>query len=153
MLLGPTDAIYDNAKAHGRKVRAYGERGRNIITPPTRTWTDIYNDWRNGTRNVNIDARAMIVGLRDIYSPAVSRRHRLVPDVYRADIFLEEFEEFEKNGELPNLDPPLLYTITPPAPARDFRPPARRWRTTTWRSAGSSRPSRRAGTGRSRRSS
>ena len=49
MLLGPTEAIYDNAKAHGLTVRAYGERGANTITPANATWTDIYNDWKNGT--------------------------------------------------------------------------------------------------------
>ena len=49
MLLGPTDAIYDSAKARGLTVRAYGERGANTITPANATWTDIYNDWKIGT--------------------------------------------------------------------------------------------------------
>ncbi len=57
MLLGPTDAIYDSAKAHGLTVRAYGERGANNIVPSNATWTDIYQDWKNGTSNVN-DRRA-----------------------------------------------------------------------------------------------
>ncbi len=69
MLLGPTDAIYDSAKAHGLTVRAYGERGVNTITPATATWTDMFNDWKNGTHNVTIAAHAVIVGLRDIYHP------------------------------------------------------------------------------------
>ena len=67
MLLGPTDAIYDNAKAHGLRVRAYGERGLNTFTPANATWTDIYNDWKNGTQKVRIVPQAVIVGLRDIY--------------------------------------------------------------------------------------
>ena len=33
-----------------------------------------------------------------------------MPDVYRADIFLKEFAEFEKNGKLPQLSILLLYT-------------------------------------------
>jgi YVTN family beta-propeller protein len=103
MLLGPTEAIYDNAKAHGVTVRAYGERGLNTITPGNATWTDIYNDWKNGTSNVNIVPRAVIVGLRDIYHPAYPAYEMRVPDQYRADIFLKEFAEFEKNGNLPNL--------------------------------------------------
>jgi YVTN family beta-propeller protein len=103
MLLGPTDAIYDNAKANGVSVRAYGERGLNTITPADATWTDIYNDWKNGTRNVNIDARAVIVGLRDVYHPKYPAYEMRVPDQYRADIFLKEFAEFEKNGNLPKL--------------------------------------------------
>jgi len=109
MLLGPTEAIYDNAKANGVTVRAYGERGANTITPANATWTDIYNDWKNGTSNVNIDARAIIVGFRDIYHPKYPAATSVVPDVYRADIFLKEFAEFEKNGNLPQLSILLLH--------------------------------------------
>jgi hypothetical protein len=109
MLLGPTDAIYDNAKAHGLRVRAYGERGANTITPSNATWTDIYNDWKNGTANVTIDARAIIVGLRDVYHPKYAAAESRVPDNYRADIFLKEFAAFERNGNLPHLNLILLY--------------------------------------------
>ena len=109
MLLGPTDAIYDQAKARGLTVRAYGERGANTITPANATWTDIYNDWKNGTHNVDIAARAIIVGLRDVYHPRYPAAESRVPDQYRADIFLKEFAEFEKNGNLPNLVLLLLY--------------------------------------------
>jgi YVTN family beta-propeller protein len=109
MLLGPTDAIYDHAKASGLTVRAYGERGANTITPASATWTDIYNDWKFGTTNVNIAAQAIIVGLRDVYHPRYPAAESRVPDQYRADIFLKEFAEFEKNGNLPNLNLLLLY--------------------------------------------
>ena len=109
MLLGPTEAIYDNAKAHGLTVRAYGERGANTITPANATWTDIYQDWKNGTSKVDISARAIIVGLRDVYHPRYPAAESRVPDQYRADIFLREFAEFDKNGNLPNLVLLLLY--------------------------------------------
>src|SRR4029453_2442088 len=145
MLLGPTDAIYDAAKARGLTVRAYGERGANTITPANATWTDIYNawkngtsnvkisaraiivgrrdvsppahatwtgnynDWKNGTSNVKMSARAIIVGLRDVYHPAYPAAESRVPDQYRADIFLKEFAEFERNGNLPSLVLLLLY--------------------------------------------
>jgi hypothetical protein len=109
MLLGPTDAIYDKAKARGLRVRAYGERGANTITPSNATWTMIYNDWKNGTHNVDIAARAIIVGLRDVYHPRYPAAESRVPDQYRADIFLKEFAEFERNGNLPDLNLLLLY--------------------------------------------
>ena len=109
MLLGPTDAIYDKAKTKGLTVRAYGERGANLITPSNATWTDIYNDWKNGTSNVTISARAIIVGLRDVYHPKYPAAEGRVPDQYRADIFLKELADFEKNGNLPNLNLLLLY--------------------------------------------
>jgi YVTN family beta-propeller protein len=109
MLLGPTDAIYDHAKAHGLTVRAYGERGANTITPANATWTDIYNDWKFGTTKVNIAAQAIIVGLRDVYHPRYAAAESRVPDNYRADIFLKDFADYEKNGNLPNLVLLLLY--------------------------------------------
>jgi hypothetical protein len=109
MLLGPTDAIYDKATARGLRVRAYGERGANTITPSNATWTMIYNDWKNGTHNVDIAARAIIVGLRDVYHPRYPAAESRVPDQYRADIFLKEFAEFERNGNLPDLNLLLLY--------------------------------------------
>jgi YVTN family beta-propeller protein len=109
MLLGPTDAIYDQAKARGLTVRAYGERGANTITPSNATWTDFYNDWKNGTTKVSLSAQAIIVGLRDVYDPKYAAAESRVPDNYRADIFLKEFADFEKNGNLPNLVLLLLY--------------------------------------------
>ena len=90
-------------------VRAYGERGLNTITPANATWTDFYNDWKNGTSNVTVAARPVIVGLRDVYHPTYPAASGGVPDVYRADIFLKEFAEFEKNGKLPQLSILLLY--------------------------------------------
>jgi YVTN family beta-propeller protein len=123
MLLGPTDAIYDNAKAHGLTVRAYGERGANTITPPTATWTDIYNDWKNGTSNVSIAARAVIVGLRDVYHPAYAAAESRVPDQVRADIFLKELTEFERNGNLPTLNLLLLYNDHTAGTSPDFPTP------------------------------
>jgi YVTN family beta-propeller protein len=109
MLLGPTDAVYDSAKAHGVSVRAYGERGLNTITPAGSTWTDMFNDWKNGTHNVTISAQAVILGLRDIYHPSYGAAESAIPDVARADIFLQEFHQFEQNGQLPSLVLLLLY--------------------------------------------
>jgi phospholipase C len=109
MLLGPTQAIYDNAKAHGLTVRSYGERGLNTITPASATWTDLYNDWKNGTTNVTISAHAVIVGLRDVYHPTYAAAESRVPDQLRADVFLKEFAQFDQNGNLPKLVILLLY--------------------------------------------
>jgi YVTN family beta-propeller protein len=109
MLLGPTDAIYDHAKARGLTVRAYGERGANTITPANATWTDIFNDWKLGTSRVTIDAQAIIVGLRDVYHPKYPAAESRVPDQYRADIFLKDLAQYEQNGNLPNLVLLLLY--------------------------------------------
>ena len=135
MLLGPTDAIYDSAKAHGLTVRAYGERGANTITPANATWTDIYNDWKNGTSNVDIAAEAIIVGLRDVYHPRYPAAEGRILDQYRADIFLKEFAEFEKNGNLPQPGPHAALRGSHRGHQPGLPHAARAWwRTTIWRS-------------------
>ena len=58
---------------------------------------------------MSIAANAVIVGLRDVYHPNYPAAEASVPDQYRADIFLKEFAEFEKNGKLPRLVLLLLY--------------------------------------------
>ncbi|MCX6614385.1 MAG: hypothetical protein NTW74_26540, partial [Acidobacteria bacterium] len=108
MLFAPNDFLWDAAKLHRVSVRSYGERGLNTISPPKATWTDIYSDWKNGTRNVSIAPRAQIVGLRDVYSSKVPAYGLQVNDQYRLDKFLEEFREYEQNGNLPRLNVILL---------------------------------------------
>jgi YVTN family beta-propeller protein len=103
MLFAPTDFIWDQMKSAGRTVRSYGERGLNTITPATATWTDIYNDWKNGTSKVKVVPQAVIVGLRDVYSPHGAAFEQRVPDQWRLDQFLTEFREFEQSGNLPEL--------------------------------------------------
>jgi phospholipase C len=108
MIFAPSDFIWDNAKANGVSVRSYGERGLNTIVPATATWTDIYNDWKDGTSKVSITPRTLIVGLRDVYSTAYPAYELRVPDQVRVEAFLKEFREFEKNGNLPRLVVMLL---------------------------------------------
>lgn len=108
MLFAPTDFIWDNARAHGVSVRAYGERGLNTVEPRAATWTDVYNDWKNGTRNVSITPRAVIVGLREVYSSIVPAYDLRIPDQVRVDRFLEEFHAAEKTGTVPKLNVLLL---------------------------------------------
>jgi hypothetical protein len=103
MLLGATEAIYDNAKANGLSVHSFGERGLNMFSNDNATWTDVYNDWKNKTNNVKISPYAEIVGLRDIYDSQYPAYELRVPDQYRADIFLQRFADYEKNNNLPEL--------------------------------------------------
>ena len=103
MLSAPNDALWDNAKAHGVSVRAYGERGTFTLTPPTATFADIFNGWKTGKMTVTIKARTSVEGLKDIYHPDYPGFGTIVPDQYRADVFLKEFHQFEQSGNLPRL--------------------------------------------------
>jgi len=109
MLFAPNDFLWDAMKAHGKSVRSFGERGLNTYTPATASWTDFYNDYANGTSTAKVTPRAEIVGLRDVYSPLVAAADSQVPDVVRAKGFLQEFQQFDKNNNLPQLCILLLY--------------------------------------------
>jgi YVTN family beta-propeller protein len=108
MLYAPNDFLWDVAKAHGISVRSYGERGANTITPKSATFKEIYDGWKTGQMTVSIKPRTFIAGLKDIYHPDYPAFGGIVPDQLRADIFLKEFREFEKNGKLPRLTILLL---------------------------------------------
>ncbi len=110
MLYAPSDFLWDNAKTHGVSVRSYGERGQVTITPSNATWTDVYTDWKNKTGRIQIAARTPIVGLRDIYSPHYPGFSMTIPDQVRVDRFLEDFQKFERDGNLPKLTILLLPT-------------------------------------------
>jgi phospholipase C len=103
MLYAPNDFLWDNAKAQGVSVRSYGERGTNIITPANATFSDIYNGWKSGKMTVSIRPKTFIAGLHDIYHPEYPAFGGKIPDQYRADIFLRDLKEFERNGNLPRL--------------------------------------------------
>ena len=109
MLFAPTDFLWDNAKAHGLSVRAYGERGQQY----------------HHARRIRLDGRSTTTG-RAARARSASLRGRWcsgcatstiratpafdmkVTDQLRVDEFLKEFREFEKNGNLPRLVVMLL---------------------------------------------
>src|SRR3981081_1991908 len=112
LLEGASDSstsIGFSMKAQGKTVRSFGERGLNTYTPSTANWTDFYNDYVNGTSKVKVTPRAEIMGLRDVYAPLVAAADSGVPDVVRAQGFLQEFNAFDKNDNLPQLCILLLY--------------------------------------------
>ncbi|MBI1746379.1 MAG: bifunctional YncE family protein/alkaline phosphatase family protein [Acidobacteria bacterium] len=104
MAYAPSGFLWDHARQHKKTVRVYGEFGAiTTITPSSSTWTDIYTDWRKGTGRIQISARSRVAGLRDIYAPQFPGFHMRIPEQLRVDIFLREFRQFVKDGNLPDL--------------------------------------------------
>lgn len=95
--------IWDNALRHGKTIRNYGEFIENEYIPKTATWTDCWNDYKNGTQNVKVVAKANVPGLVPHTHPGFPWFPLMMPDVYRAKLFIEELKEFEKKGTYPNL--------------------------------------------------
>ena len=99
----PTGFLWDNALLHKKTFRNYGEYVSNDFEPKTATWADLYADFKKGTRKVKVKARANVKTLEPYTHPGYPWFPLLMPDVYRARLFLDEFKEYEKKGDLPNL--------------------------------------------------
>ena len=99
----PTGFLWDNALAHGKTIRNYGEYVKNEYIPSSATWTDLYNDYRNGTQKVKVTARANLKSLEPFTHPGFPWFPLHMPDIYRARLFIDELKAFEQKGELPNL--------------------------------------------------
>ncbi|HXG12620.1 MAG TPA: alkaline phosphatase family protein [Gemmataceae bacterium] len=100
--------LWDNALAHKKTFRNYGEFVRSSY-PKGTTWSDVYADYRNGTRKVKIEVRPNVKSLEPYTHPGYPGFPLITPDVYRARLFIEELKEYEKKGEFPN----LVYVFLP----------------------------------------
>lgn len=94
--------IWNNAVTHGKTVRIYGEACTTEYDEKLK-WLDLYRglqsgakpSWRNTTTIDNI---------LPLISPLFPDNDNLVfSDQQRAEIFLSEWEQFEREGNLPNL--------------------------------------------------
>jgi YVTN family beta-propeller protein len=94
--------IWDNVLKHGLTFRDYGEFVDAIIDPEKATFSDIYRDYTSGSNRIRIRAKANLEQLVPHLCPAYVGFPNTVPDAYRADEFIKEFREFEKNGNFPN---------------------------------------------------
>src|SRR5262249_31942320 len=98
----------------GRSVRIYGEYAPSFVGPSAQfgTWSDWYNDSlilegrRGGALHVPIGtfkATADVPSGQQYINPDFPNYNTGIPDQYRFDIFLKDFEQYVKNGDLPNL--------------------------------------------------
>lgn len=101
MAYSPGGFIWDNALAHGKSVRVYGEFVRAHIQSGA-TWTDFYGDYLNGTSEFEVTATPKIDSLEGLICPTYIGFPQTVPEVYRAREFLKEFHAGVEGGNLPN---------------------------------------------------
>jgi len=99
----PTGFLWDNALQHKKTFRNYGEFVKSSYEPITATWTDFYQDYKEGTQK----GKAIAVPNMKSIEPFTHRGYPwfplIMPDVYRAKIFIDELKSYERAGELPNL--------------------------------------------------
>src|SRR5262249_26172544 len=94
--------LWSNARAHKKTLRNYGEYVRNDYVPKNATWTDFYQDYKSGTRKVKALATANIKALQPFTHPNYPWFPLIMPDVCRAQLFIEELRQFEQKGEFPH---------------------------------------------------
>src|SRR5262249_50704635 len=92
LAFAPTGFLWDNALAHHKTLRNYGEFvSEEDYAPKGTTWTDLYNDYKNGTRKVKLTPRPNLPSLAPYTHSTYPYFPLIAPDVYRAELFLAEF--------------------------------------------------------------
>ena len=94
--------IWDNVLKHDLTFRDYGEFVDAVIEPRDATFTDIYKDFRNKTGKIKIQAKENLEQLKPYICPTYIGFPNKVSDQYRANEFIKELEEYEKNNNFPN---------------------------------------------------
>lgn len=100
--------IWDNVLKHGLTFRDYGEFVDAIIEPDNATFTDIFNDFKNKTGKIKIRAKENLEQLKPYLCPTYIGFPNKVSDQYRAEEFIKELKDFEKNDNFPNFTIMLL---------------------------------------------
>jgi YVTN family beta-propeller protein len=100
----PTGFLWDSALAHKLSFRSYGEfvTEKNVYVKGT-TWAEMYSDYKTGNFQTKVNVQSHIKRLNPYTHPHYPWFPLMMPDVYRAKLFLDELKEFEKKGAMPNL--------------------------------------------------
>src|SRR5262249_726526 len=98
----PTGFLWDNALAHKKTFRNYGEYVRSAYAKGA-SWKQAYADFKCGTSKLKFTVTANIKMLAPYTHPRCPWFPLIHPDVYRARLFIEDLKAYEKKGELPNL--------------------------------------------------
>jgi YVTN family beta-propeller protein len=105
----PGGFIWDNALAHGRTFRDYGEgtvaakAWKDAAKKQPITFLDSYRDFVNHTGLITYSNWPGLDSLAPYMMTNTVGWEMSIPDVYRAAQFISELKAFEAKGDLPNL--------------------------------------------------
>ena len=105
----PAGFLWDNALAHKKSLRNYGEfmapevRWRDPQKTGTPDFAACLNAWKKKTNDVIFACSPMIESIRPVSPASYVGWNMSVPDQFRADFILRELADFEKKGEFPQL--------------------------------------------------
>ena len=105
----PAGFIWDNALAHGKTLRDYGEFAITDKSWKDKTrkgkpdWFHHYREFINGTDTINLSSHPGIESLRPHLVTNTVGWDMDVSDVFRAAQFIKDLRQFEQAGHFPNL--------------------------------------------------
>ncbi len=101
--------IWDNALAHGRSLRDYGEftmgsvRWNDRARKGSPKFLDCYRDFAGGTGLLDIHCSPAVRTLEPYIVKDTIGWALQVPDVFRASRFIRDLKEYERTGRMPEL--------------------------------------------------
>ena len=105
----PAGFIWDNAIAHGKTLRDYGEFGitearwKDAARKGSPGFLDYYHQFTSQSGEIDISSRPAIESLRPYLATNTVGWELGIPDVFRAAQFIGELKQFEERGGFPNL--------------------------------------------------
>jgi YVTN family beta-propeller protein len=105
----PTGFIWDNALRHGKTLRDYGEFGMPAVRwadpnrPGEPDWTACWREYNRPKGEIIFGCQPAIESLRPYLASGTVGWNMDVPDAFRADYFIRELAEYEKQGSFPDL--------------------------------------------------
>ena len=103
LVYAPTGFLWDNARNHGKSVKIYGEASTPVFDPSAK-WTDFYTAFLNGTP-LPFKNTSTLSTVEKILSPDFPAYDHKIPDVQRADAFINDLKTYEsmEGDQLPEL--------------------------------------------------
>ena len=105
----PAGFIWDNAIAHGKTLRDYGEFAMTRKSWVDKTkkgepqFADHYREFLQGTHTINLYSVPAVESLRPYLMTNTVGWDLDVPDVFRAAQFISELKQYEQSGKFPDL--------------------------------------------------
>jgi YVTN family beta-propeller protein len=105
----PAGFIWDNALAHGKTLRDYGEfaiavtHWRDTAKKRAPAFLDFYHDFIDQGGAIQIGCRPSIESLRPYLATNTVGWDLDIPDVFRAAQFIRELKQYEQTGDFPSL--------------------------------------------------
>jgi hypothetical protein len=94
--------LWDNALAREKSFRNFGEFVKSAL-PKGTTWTNMYEEYKTGAGKVKVEARVNVPSLEPYTHAGYPGFVMAIPDVYRANVFLDELADCERKGVFPDL--------------------------------------------------